>query len=89
MIEIKNSDWDRMIEKNVRRNVKRQARQIWSYLESDLLEGKTICPGVIFPKKPIKPGRLEMVEELFMKEFIPVVWQDESITERKSRDDVI
>lgn len=88
VVEIKNSDWDRMLEKNVRRNVKRQARKIWSCLESELLEGKTVCPGVIFPKKPVKPGRMSMVEELFMEEFIPVVWQDESIPERRSRESV-
>jgi len=34
--EIKASEWDAMTPTAVRRNVKRQARQIWSYIESQL-----------------------------------------------------
>lgn len=85
VVEIKASDWDKIKESNVRRNVKRQIRQVWSYIESQLEDGKEVSPGIIFPKRPRTPGRLEYIEKLFDEEGIPVVWQDESIEELKKR----
>ena len=90
VVEIKASDWDRMTEKAVRRNAKRQIRQIWSYIESSLCNsvlnnGKNICPGVIFQKRPSDPDRLQQIEELFNDEGISVVWHDESINECRQR----
>lgn len=84
IVEIKNSDWDKMTPRAVRRNAKRQARQIWNYIE---LHGELdgICPGIVFPKRPIDPKRLELIEQLFEEEGIPVVWEDESTAERKAR----
>ena len=68
----------------VRRNVKRQARQIWGYIElQPTLDG--ICPGIVFPRRPRDPERLELIEHLFEEEGIPVVWEDESTAERKAR----
>ncbi len=84
IVEIKNSDWDKMTPHAVRRNAKRQARQIWKYIElQEELNG--ICPGIVFPKRPSDPQRLEFIERLFEEEGIPVVWDDESTEERKSR----
>lgn len=85
VVEIKNSDWDRMKEKNVRRNIKRQARQVWIYIESQLNISKDVSPGIIFSKRPKTSGRLEYIEKLFGEEGIPVVWQDETIKELKNR----
>lgn len=34
--EIKNTDWDRMTERAVKRNVRRQIKQIWDYIDSQL-----------------------------------------------------
>jgi hypothetical protein len=83
--EIKNSDWNAMISTAVRRNVKRQARQIWDYIESQLEMGKEVSPGVIFPKRPKDPDRINLIEQLFEEKGISVVWEDESIAERKAR----
>ena len=83
VVEVKCSDWDRMTHKALRRNIRRQIRQIWSYIESQLDEGKEVCPGVIFPKRPKSIQRLKLIEELFEEEGIPVVWDDETIEERK------
>ena len=82
-----------MAEKNVRRNVRRQVRQIWGYIESQILngehveggEGKDVCPGIIFPKRPRDKERMKLIEDMFEEEGIPVVWHDESIEERKGR----
>lgn len=74
--EIKASNWDAMTLKAVRRNVRRQVRQIWDYIESHLEQGKDVSPGVIFPKRPKDPERMKLIEELFDKEAIQVVWKD-------------
>lgn len=83
--EVKASDWDKMTDKAVRRNVKRQIRQILDYIESRLAKRKDVSPGVIFPKRPKSKSRMKLIEDLFEEEGIPVVWQDESIEERKAR----
>ena len=91
--EIKATDWDRIKEKNIRRNVRRQIRQIWSYIESQIRdgqyvkggEGKDVCPGIIFPKRPKDKQRTELVEKMFLDEGIPVVWHDETVAERSTR----
>ena len=96
IIEVKATDWDRIKEKNIRRNVKRQINQIWSYIESQIRqgryveggEGKDVCPGIIFPRRPRKANLLEMIEELFCEDGIQVVWHDETIAECKERNKI-
>jgi hypothetical protein len=83
--EIKASDWDAMSADAVRRNIRRQARQVWDYIESQLENGKDVSPGVIFPKRPKDLGRMRLIEQLFEEGGISVVWEDESIAERKAR----
>jgi hypothetical protein len=83
--EIKCSNWDAMTLTKVRRNIKRQARQIWGYIESQLELGKDISPGVIFPKRSKDPDRMKLIEHLFSEEGITVVWEDETIAETKAR----
>jgi hypothetical protein len=84
-VEIKASDWDKMTEKAVIRNVRRQIRQVWDYIDSELERGKEVSPGIIFPEHPKNKERMLFIEELFDKEGIPVVWENESIEERKKR----
>lgn len=83
--EVKASDWDKMTDSAVRRNVRRQLKQIWDYIESQLNVKKDVSPGIIFPKRPKDKERMRLIEELFEEEGIPVVWQDETIEERKAR----
>lgn len=83
--EIKGSSWDGMSMEALRRNVSRQARQVWDYIESQLAEGKEVSPGVIFPRRPRSARRLELIEALFEKRGIAVAWQDESVEERRAR----
>ena len=89
IVEIKASDWDRMMDSNVRRNVRRQTKQVWSYIDSQTKIGKEVYPGIIFPERPKTPKRLKLIESLFNKEGITVVWQDESIQDLKKRTGVI
>jgi hypothetical protein len=93
IVEIKATDWDRIKECNIRRNVRRQIKQIWDYIESQIVkgeyvpsgEGKQVCPGIIFPKRPKDKERMKRVEEMFLEEGITVVWHDETIEECKKR----
>jgi hypothetical protein len=85
VIEVKETDWDRMTPAAVRRNVRRQIRQIWDYIESQRAEGKEISPGVVFPRRPADMERLHLIERMFEDELIAVVWNDESVQERKAR----
>lgn len=86
IVEIKASDWDIMTKRAVRRNIRRQIRQVWSYIESQIDgenyvstgEHKSVSPGIIFSRKPNDVERLKMIEQLFIAEGIAVVWHDES-----------
>ncbi len=83
--EIKDSNWDAMTLTNVRRNVKRQALQIWNYIDAQLQSGTDVSPGVIFKKRPKNRELMILIEKLFDDEGIPVVWEDESVEERRKR----
>ena len=83
--EVKDSDWDKMTDSAVRRNVRRQIRQVWNYIESQLKTKKDVSPGIIFPKQPKDKERMKLIESMFEEDGIPVVWQDETIEERKAR----
>ena len=83
--EVKASDWDKMTESAVRRNVRRQIKQIWDYIDSQLSEKKEVSPGIIFPHHPKDKARMKQIEDMFEQEGIPVVWQNETIEERKAR----
>jgi hypothetical protein len=86
IIEIKTSDWDIMTEKNVMRNVRRQIRQVWGYVNSQLdVYGRQVCPGIIFPKLPKDTERLNLIESMFNSEGIQVVWHDETMDQLKRR----
>ena len=74
-----------MSEKNLKRNVNRQSRQIWSYIESQLKKGKEVSPGIIFSKTPKDKNRIGLIEKLFEENGIPVVWNNETIERRKTR----
>lgn len=85
VVEIKNTDWDLMEEKNVRRNIKRQIRQIWKYIDSQFNHKNTVYPGIIFPKLPTDSTLVEKIETMFNDEGIAVVWSDETIENTKKR----
>jgi hypothetical protein len=84
IVEIKNTDWDKI--KDIRRNIKRQSRQIWKYIDSQMeLHKKDVCPGIIFPKLPNDSEKLRLIESMFENEGIQVVWNSESIEQVKAR----
>lgn len=85
IVEIKDSDWDRMVPDALRRNINRQIRQLWSYVHSLLDSDRDVCPGIIFRRRPVRRGRLELIERVFNENGIQVVWDDETTDERRRR----
>jgi hypothetical protein len=80
IVEIKNTDWNKIKPENIRRNVKRQARQLWEYIEFQTdSKGKSVSPGIIYPKIPTDLEKLKLIELILEGECIQVVWENESI----------
>ncbi len=78
VVEIKATDWDRMKPHRVRPNALRHARQVWRYIEAELLGERSVLPALVYPKTPLTPGRKEQVEEILHERLIQVIWRDES-----------
>ena len=76
IVEIKDSNWDIMTLKAVRRNARRYARQVWNYIEAELDSGKEVSPGIEFSRTPRDSERTQLIESIFDEYSIPVVWND-------------
>lgn len=81
VIELKNTDWDKIKAKNVRRNLSRHRIQIWSYLEplsdrADNDELSFIQGVIVYPKRPTTSGRAEEIEDELEEWGISVSWDD-------------
>lgn len=86
IVEIKNTDWDKIKPENIRRNVKRQARQLLDYIEFQTdSNGRSVSPGIIYPKIPKDPEKLKLIESILEGECIQVVWENESIDSVRQR----
>jgi len=93
IVEAKASDWDKMTDVAVRKNVRRQIRQVWRYIESQIVVGeftptgeqRSVCPGIVFPTRPKDKHRMQLIEDLFLQEGIVAVWDDESIEQCNAR----
>ena len=85
IIEIKNTNWEKIKNENIKKNINRQSKQIWTYIEKYINEGIDVCPGIIFPIKPKDSKLLSFIEEQFQENCISIVWDDETILETKKR----
>ena len=85
VLEVKNTDWDQKTITNVRRNVLRHIRQVYRYIDSLNLEGFAVAPGIIYSKQPSDTERRKYIEDLLEEHLIGVVWQDETVKERRRR----
>ena len=92
IVEIKATNWDKILEKNINRNIRRQIKQIWDYIESQILDGKftengehkDVCPGIIFPHMPKDKTLKQKIENDFEEYGITAVWHDEEIKKNNS-----
>ena len=81
ILEIKNTFWDRILEKNIRRNLNRHQNQIYKYIEEYINSNISVCPGIIYPKRPSKE-LTQYIENYHDENGIVVVWfEDENITD--------
>ena len=75
IVEIKATDWDQILPKNITKNLGSHRRQIYKYIEKYISgEGKTVCPGLIYPTAPATPGLKERIEEYLNDYGIAVAW---------------
>ena len=76
IVEIKATDWDRLMEHRIRPTALRHARQIWRYIE-DHLDPLDVTPAIVYPSPPTVSGRKEQIEEILNERGIQVVWREE------------
>ena len=75
VVEIKATNWDRILPRNVTKNLGSHRRQIYKYIEKYLDgDGKTVCPGLIYPTAPKGSGLKERIEEYLNDYGIAVAW---------------
>ncbi len=79
VVELKATDWDRMLPRRVRLNALRHARQVWRYIEAELAQEENgiqqVHPALVYPVAPTIPGRKEEIERILNERDIQVVWR--------------
>jgi len=77
--EIKATDWDKIKEGNIKRNLYRHSKQLFNYIDKYMVvDEKDVCHGVIYPSSPKKEGLREKIEEWAMDLYsFPVYWYNE------------
>jgi hypothetical protein len=78
VVEIKATDWDRVIQRNRARLLGAHRRQIWRYIEKFLDDDNvSVVPGIIYPSTPSTPGLREEIEAYLGSYGLQVVWFDD------------
>jgi hypothetical protein len=79
VFEIKATDWDKIKEKNIKRNLYRHSKQLFNYIEKFLsVDNKDVCHGIIYPSPPKKKGLRDNIENWAMDLYsFPVYWYNE------------
>jgi len=79
IIEIKATDWDRIKEKNITRNLYRHSKQLFKYIDKYLeIDDKSVCHAVIYPAPPLKEDLRELIEKRAIENYsFPVYWYTE------------
>ena len=74
VVEIKATDWDAMAAHRVRPNALRHCRQLWRYIEPELMEFP-VLPAIVYPMVPETPCRKDQIEAILHERFVQVVWR--------------
>lgn len=79
IIEIKGTNWDKIKEKNIKRNLYMHSKQLYNYIDKYMEINKlNVCPAVIYPKPPVKKRLREFIETCAMNNYsFPVYWYSE------------
>ncbi len=79
ILEIKNTFWDKILSKNIKRNLNRHQSQIYNYINEYINCNISVCPGIIYPKRPSKE-LTSYIEQYHEDNGIVVVWfEDENV----------
>jgi hypothetical protein len=75
VIEIKSTDWDRVVRSNRRRLLAAHRRQVLKYVDQYLdHDHVNVCAGIIYPKAPSSIGLQSVVEQYLNDHGLQVVW---------------
>jgi len=79
ILEIKATNWDRIKEKNIRRNLYRHYNQLFKYIDKFVeIDNLNVCHGIIYPEPPLKKGLKGYIEKCAMDNYsFPVYWYTE------------
>lgn len=78
VLEIKATDWDRIIPGNVTRNLWRHQRQLFRYVDKFMdVDNISVCLGIIYPEPPAMPGLRERIEGYLESYGVPAYWFNE------------
>jgi hypothetical protein len=82
LYEIKATDWDRIVPKNVTKNLWRHQNQLLHYVDKFLeVDQLDVCLGIIYPLPPKKPGLRDRIESYLEAHGTPAYWYSEIRTE--------
>jgi hypothetical protein len=81
-VEVKSTDWDARAPHRVRPNLARHARQVWRYLDAllprlDTGELAGVQAALVYPRRPLHPGRAEAIEQALERQGISVLFYEE------------
>ena len=75
VIEIKSTDWDRIVSRNRQRLLAAHRRQVLKYVDTYLdHDHVNVCAGIIYPKAPASADLQSMVEQYLNDHGLQVVW---------------
>ena len=79
IIEIKATDWDRIKDKNIKKNLYRHSKQLFNYIDKYIdVDKKDVSHGIIYPFPPKKEGLKKKIETWAMELYsFPVYWYNE------------
>ena len=79
IMELKATDWDKIKEKNIKRNLYRHSNQLYRYIDKFMeIDKKNVCLAMIYPEPPKKTGLRDFIEKCAMDEYsFPVYWYSE------------
>ena len=75
VVEIKATDWDRILPRNRQKNLASNRRQVWKYIQK-YVDGERmdVCAGIIYPTAPRTAGLKERIEDYLNDYGLQVVW---------------
>ena len=84
VVEVKNTDWDRLAADRIRPNLRTHIRQLQHYLDSIVSNigpqsnWDSAAGVLLYPKRPRRPEIVALIDLAASNEAIMVVWHDEN-----------